>query len=198
MLNSDCNACHNAFGRFPVYLDSSTGGTGLEAISCMGCHGREEDNTVISGSGAGLRQHHWRAGEQGCLDCHDDANPANFTPVGEEILPPYYLADDPNHPLIPSDPCNPSADGFPENYAASNLGLDNDGNGLYDGEDLMACLAKGDVNGSGVADLADVILSLQVAGGMTPAGIVHKEADINNDQKVGIPEAVWIMSNSGR
>ena len=51
----------------------------------------------------------------------------------------------------------------------------------------MACLAKGDVNGSGVADLADVILSLQIASGMTPAGTVHKEADINNDQKVLIP-----------
>jgi hypothetical protein len=137
MLAGDCSTCHSAGGRFPVLLDTSSGGTGLDAISCTGCHGRMEDGTGVLtfGYGAGLRQHHWNAGEQICADCHDDANPANYTPAGEQFLPPYYSASDAAHPAMPSDPCNPSADDHPEDYAASTLGLDNDGDGDYDEAD---------------------------------------------------------------
>jgi hypothetical protein len=59
--------------------------------------------------------------------------------VGEQVLPPYYAASDPNHPSISADSCNLEADGFPENYADTTLGLDNDGNDLYDEEDVVAC-----------------------------------------------------------
>jgi hypothetical protein len=147
MLNGDCDTCHFS-GRFPVFLDTSAGGTGLAAISCTGCHGRAEDGIGggTLGAGAGLRQHHWQAGEAICLDCHDDSDPSAFTPVGEEILPPYYAnptGSDTAHPLIPSDPCNPAADGYPENYAATTLGLDNDGNGLYDEADAIPCPEPG-------------------------------------------------------
>jgi len=147
MLNGDCDTCHFS-GRFPVFLDTSAGGTGLAAISCTGCHGRMEDGLGIGtlGYGAGLRQHHWRAGEQICLDCHDDADPANYTPAGEEFLPPYYAdpaGSDTAHPDMPSDPCNPAADGFPENYAGTTLGLDNDGNALYDEADVIPCPEPG-------------------------------------------------------
>jgi hypothetical protein len=145
MLNGDCSTCHSGSGRFPVFLDTSAGGTGLDAISCTGCHGRMEDGTGVLtfGYGAGLRQHHWVAGEQICADCHDDADPANFTPAGEEFLPLYYSDADAAHPAIPSDPCNPSADGFPEDYAGTTMALDNDGDDLYDEADVIDCPEPG-------------------------------------------------------
>jgi hypothetical protein len=162
MLNGDCDTCHGGVdtsGR-QVNVGSSGGGNGLDPIACAGCHGRAEDfdpaGTGSEGYGAGLRQHHWVADRtinevstRICLDCHFDANPANFTPVSESVLPPYYsfpAGSDPNHLDIPSDPCNPMADGFPEDYAGSTEGLDNDGDGLYDeddGNDLIPCPEPG-------------------------------------------------------
>lgn len=134
MLGGDCETCHSSGGRFPVILDSSVGGTGgLQAISCVGCHGRAEDEaSPNAGYGAGLRQHHWRAGEKVCAGCHSDANPANYTPVGEDVLPPYYANPGTGHPNMPTDPCN--LDGN-EDFAGSAEGLDNDGDDIYDGAD---------------------------------------------------------------
>jgi hypothetical protein len=153
ILDGDCTTCHAQGPRFPVIIGSSAGGDGLDPISCSGCHGRAEDfdpdGSGSEGYGAGLRQQHWRANREIntistriCLDCHSDADPANFTPVDESFLPPYYAfpaGSDPDNPDIPSDPCNPLADGFPENYIGSTQGLDNDGNGLYDEADVIAC-----------------------------------------------------------
>ncbi len=54
-------------------------------------------------------------------------------------LPPYYAdppGSDPFHPNVPSDPCNPAIDGFPEDYAGSTEGLDNDGDDFYDEADV--------------------------------------------------------------
>ena len=147
MLDGDCNTCHWFSSKFPVFIGASVGGTGLDPISCAGCHGRAEDaivgGTGSEGYGAGLRQHHWLAGETICLDCHDDADPAAFDPVGEDVFPPYYSDNDPNHPLIPGDPCNLADDGFPEDYAGTTLGLDNDGDDLYDEADVIDCPEPG-------------------------------------------------------
>ncbi|MBD3867491.1 MAG: hypothetical protein IFK94_05135 [Acidobacteria bacterium] len=130
MLTGECDTCH-ASGRFPVFLDSSNGGFTLDPISCIGCHGRAADATSgTSGTGVGLRQHHYRAGQTVCLSCHADSDPAAVTPVSEATLPPYYRTGDPNYPDMPSDPCNPNL--TEEQYAASTLGLDNDGDNVYD------------------------------------------------------------------
>jgi hypothetical protein len=145
MLNGDCSTCHNG-GYFPVELASSAGGDGLDAIGCMGCHGRAEDNvpgnpSYPSGAGAGLRQHHTNAGVSDCIECHADADPVNYTPVGESTLPPYYSNPGSGHPSMPTGSCN---DDGTENFAGLAIGLDNDGDGSYDTEDP-------DCNVSGVA-----------------------------------------------
>jgi hypothetical protein len=136
MLASDCDACHGA-NTFPVILDSSSGGTGLDPIGCAGCHGRAEDNVAgnpevdagRTGYGAGLRQHHFTTGTAICANCHLDANPASYTPVGENALPPYYANPGTGHPAMPDDACNANTS---EDFAGASEGLDNDGDDVYD------------------------------------------------------------------
>ncbi|MCA9728420.1 MAG: T9SS type A sorting domain-containing protein, partial [Candidatus Eisenbacteria bacterium] len=140
MLNGDCNTCHSPGGRFPVILHSSTGGSGLDPISCVGCHGRAEDNVPEnpevagggSGYGAGLRQHHFNTGTTVCATCHLDADPANYTVAGEDAPPRYYANPGSSHPAMPTGPCN--SDGS-EDFAGIAEGLDNDGDDVYDGAD---------------------------------------------------------------
>jgi hypothetical protein len=132
MLSGDCSTCHSSGGRFPVLLDSSSGGDGLAPISCVGCHGRDEDIGNNTDRAAGLRQHHTRAGVTTCTGCHSDAILANYTPVFETVQPNYYATPGNNHPNMPSNPCNPSGG---ENFAGTSTGLDNDGNGVYDTAD---------------------------------------------------------------
>ncbi len=134
MLASDCDACHGG-SRFPVILDSSVGGTGLAPIGCVGCHGRDADmgnDSESQGRGAGLRQHHTLAGVSDCADCHSDALPGNYTPVGENVLPSYYFTPDSAHALKPTDSCNPAGE---EDYAGNLDGLDNDGDDAWDAAD---------------------------------------------------------------
>ena len=133
MLGGDCTTCHTtAGGRVPTFLGSSGGGTGLDPISCLGCHGRSEGGTV---TGAGLRQHHFINSITTCATaaCHPgDSDPGGFTTVGEDVLRPYYFTPDANHASKPTDPCNPAGE---EDFAATAIGLDNDGDGTYDQND---------------------------------------------------------------
>ena len=131
MLSGDCNACHFA-SRFPTYMGQSAGGTGLAPIGCLGCHGRAETAAGGAITGAGLRQHHYRAGETVCgtPGCHSDANPASFTTVNEHTFPPFYSMPDASHPNKPANPCNI---GGSEGAIAPPNGLDNDGDSVYDG-----------------------------------------------------------------
>lgn len=129
MLNFDCATCHMLPNFFPVFIGSSTGGTGLPGIGCLGCHGREQDqghDTISSGRAAGLNQHHHRSGVTECAKCHTDADPANYAPVGENVLPAYYFPDA-AHPNKPTDACAVS-----ERFVSLSEGLDNDGDLLYE------------------------------------------------------------------
>jgi len=141
MLNRDCNTCHlgDFSTRYPVSLNASNGGTGFEPISCVGCHGRPEDrNTGPLGNpqiGAGLRQHHTNAGAAFCGGCHSDNDPATFTPVGESAAPSYYFTPDGAHPDKPTDPCNANSGSIGQESVFGTIGLDNDGDLLYDGND---------------------------------------------------------------
>ena len=129
MLSGECGACH-ANSRFPVSLKSADGGGGLGAISCLGCHGRTEPAASGAVTGAGLRQHHYRNGTTVCLNCHTDANPASFTTANEHTFPPFYFMPDANHTSKPANSCNI---GGSESAVAPPLGLDNDGDLVYDG-----------------------------------------------------------------
>jgi len=129
MLNFDCKTCHTLPNFFPVFIGSSTGGTGLPGIGCLGCHGREEDmghDSISSGRAAGLNQHHHRSGVTECAKCHTDADPANYKPVAESVLPAYYFPDA-AHPNKPTDACTAS-----ERFVSLSEGLDNDGDLQYD------------------------------------------------------------------
>jgi len=130
MLSGDCTACHSAGPRFPVLLSSSASAAPFNA-SCLGCHGRVEGSSGLSGRG--LRQHHQGAGVTDCLACHADSDPTGFSVVAESVAPPLYITNA-SHPNLPKDPCNPPPL-FPENFAGTTLGLDNDGNLLYDAAD---------------------------------------------------------------
>ncbi len=49
----------------------------------------------------------------------------------------------------------------------------------------------GDVDGSGSVDLKDTITVLQLGSGMTPSLMIDPDADINNDEKLGMEEAIF-------
>ena len=167
MLDGDCDVCHTSGGKGTVYMDRSVGGTGLAAIGCVGCHGREEDmghDSASAGRGAGLRQHHTNAGETDCLACHSDADPGQYTPVGEHVLPDYYSNSGTGYPSMPADSCNP---GGKENFAGGIEGLDNDGDGSYDTNDSDCSTTATFTVGGTVSGLVGPGLELQNNGSDT-------------------------------
>jgi hypothetical protein len=81
------------------------------------------------------------------MGCHDDADPANYTPVGEDVIPFFYGTVD----TLADDPCNDPALDYLENWTIGDiLGLDNDGDNAYDMVD-PDCVA-GPVCGDGVCE----------------------------------------------
>ena len=113
-MGTACNLCHTGANHFPVFIGSSTGTANNTGIGCSGCH-----------EGDGLRKHHQLNGVTTCYDCH---NPA--TPPAEGVKPPYYGTVDTkvNNPGNTVLTANTN-----ENWSVGDfLGLDNDGNNLYD------------------------------------------------------------------
>ena len=142
-IGSSCDNCHGGTGTFQrmVNLRSSAAAKdGVNAIACMGCHGRLEDANAFGpgpGWGAGLRQHHNEAGVPAdsngllCVDCHLDADPANFTVADEDIMPAWYSSTTNDIVSLTLDPCNANLE---EEFSGDplDLGLDNDGDLAYD------------------------------------------------------------------
>lgn len=53
---------------------------------------------------------------------------------------------------------------------------------------------QGDVSGDGAVNLTDAILSLQAIAGNLPAGAkVYMDADVDDDNRIGMPEAIYIL-----
>ncbi len=112
-----CSDCHAGGFNNPT-LDS-----------CVQCHGRDADaggDNASAGIGRGLRLHHVNAGAAACGNCHSDA----LGPVGagENVLPSFY-------PLAFGGAGLDSCDGSEERFASATISLDNDGDGLTDGND---------------------------------------------------------------
>lgn len=72
-----------------------------------------------------------------------------------------------------------------------------DNGGLQDTDTIIINVSNkiiaGDVDDSGTVDLSDIILALQVLAGMEPSEVVHKEADVNCDGKIGMEELIYIL-----
>jgi hypothetical protein len=131
-LNINCNRCHDTHNFVPVLVSLNNDGNS----GCVGCHGRSEDagnDGPYDGLGAGLRQHHWSSGETSCASCHSDSNPSDYTPVGENVSPPFYTTEG-------LDPCTDL--------------LDNDGD-LFDDEIDPDCVLDTDSDGDGIPDFED-------------------------------------------
>jgi len=54
----------------------------------------------------------------------------------------------------------------------------------------------GDVNGDSAITLADAIMALQVAAGVTPGQPPSQNADISGDGRIGLSEAIYIMQKA--
>jgi hypothetical protein len=187
MVSFACKTCHQASSNFPVSTEDSAGEGGLSPRSCVGCHGREEDaghDGISEGRGAGLRQHHQNAGVTICALCHADADPSKYTPVGENVLPANYFTPDEAHPDKPTDPCN--ANGSESKFGP--VGLDNDGNGLYDLND-PACLV------GVVTPTATVTVTPTPPPGGTPSATPAVcEGDCNGDHQVTVDEILSMVN----
>jgi len=112
-MGTACALCHGA-SLTPVRIGASTGTANNPGLGCVGCH-----------LGPGLRARHAANGVSECGDCHDPE-----TPAPENVKPPYYGTVD----TKANNPGNEvRASGTNENWSVGDfLGLDNDGNNLYD------------------------------------------------------------------
>ena len=132
-VSDNCDACHKSGAKGEVYLNFSK--DSLLSMSCVGCHGRDEDVTgnctgegtgleVQCGSGAGLRQMHAiNVPASDCGSCHS----SDPSPVGEQT-PPFNFG---LSGVVMQDSCD--GDGTESQFGST--GLDNDGDGQRDGSD---------------------------------------------------------------
>jgi len=143
-MATNCNLCHRADDEWNPFTGSSTGTEHNPPVGCTGCHGRDYGPDIGS-SGVGLRAHHALAGVDECATCHEQ----DPDPLPESIAPIYYGTPD----TVADDACN-KAPGNLENWSLGDmLGLDNDGDGLYDGHDSDCC--PGDIDLDGDVDIED-------------------------------------------
>ncbi len=121
MLAGVCEACHTGSPNSgTTFTGSSDGNAALPGLGCIGCHGNDYGG-AIGVTGAGLRKHHANKGVTECAGCHS----GDPTPLPESNNPPYYGKAGVNI----TNALN--TDGK-ENYTSDGLGLDNDGDLLYD------------------------------------------------------------------
>jgi PKD repeat protein len=116
-LTNNCSDCHGSGGRNDPPLSN-----------CVQCHGRDADaggDSESAGVGRGLRLHHVTTNAAACGNCHSDALGA--AGVGENVLPSFYATA--------GGAGLDSCDGSEEHFASLTVSLDNDGDGLADGND---------------------------------------------------------------
>ena len=113
-MDTACDLCHTNGDNRDPYIGSSNGTSSTPGLGCTGCHMAE-----------GLRAHHLVNSITDCLDCHDN-DPA----PDESVTPAYYgtadtKADNPTNDVLAAN--------INENWTIGDfIGLDNDGDNLYD------------------------------------------------------------------
>ena len=144
VMATNCFLCHRDGDNWNPYIGWSNGTAHNPPVGCTGCHGRDYGSNT-GNSGAGLRAHHAFEGVTECATCHGQ----DPTPLPENVAPIYYGTPD----TSVDDPCN-RALSYLENWSVGDtLGLDNDGDGLFDGSDDDCC--PGDIDLDGDVDIAD-------------------------------------------
>jgi hypothetical protein len=115
-----CNLCHSSGDNDNPYIGSSNGIGGVGTLGCSGCH-----------VGSGLRKHHAANGITACYSggagCHGTGPE---TAPAENVSPPDYgtAYTKANNPGNTAPVTNTN-----ENWSMGDfIGLDNDGNNLYD------------------------------------------------------------------
>jgi len=148
-MDTSCSYCHVTNGDDPNIGSSRNGGPG-----CTGCHVAE-----------GLRAHHALNGVvdsngDACADCHENDD----TPAEEIVNPPYYgtAGTRANHPSNDALVSNTN-----ENWSVGDfIGLDNDGDNLYDLADYSCGpLALLEI----VPEGNDLVIRWETAGGRNEA-----------------------------
>ena len=64
------------------------------------------------------------------------------------------------------------------------------------GTTLDRTVLKGDINGNGTIDLTDAVVAMQILSRVTPAQPINKNADIDGDGKIGLPEVIFILQRA--
>jgi hypothetical protein len=124
-MATECDLCHTQGDQRNPFTGSSNGTANNPGLGCTGCHNRR-----------GLRRHHPPA----VVDCFANGfchgNPA---PPPESTNPTYYGTVD----TLADDSCNSVQQAeIGENWTIGDtIGLDNDGDGLYDGNDPDCAVA---------------------------------------------------------
>jgi len=65
-----------------------------------------------------------------------------------------------------------------------------------DGDDTACPISGGDIDGNGSVELRDAILALQVVSGLASPDVVPA-ADVNDDGRIGLAEAIYILRSVG-
>lgn len=144
-MNANCNLCHTTGDGHNPLTYSSNGTVNNTGLGCTGCHVAE-----------GLRAHHAANGIWICAVCH----PSNGPPPPENVKPPYYGSVD----TRVDNPCNGvPVEGTNENWSVGDfLGIDNDGDNLYD----MADFSCGPYRIVEIREIGnDLLVSWETAGG---------------------------------
>lgn len=65
--------------------------------------------------------------------------------------------------------------------------------GTADKSVCIVSIEKGSVNADDVINLADAVLALQITAGMVPSTTICHHLEINNDGRVGLAEAIYVL-----
>lgn len=178
-MGTKCSLCHMDTGYSNPFIGQSTGTANNPGVGCTGCHGHDYGG-AIGNNGAGLRKHHATNGVAVCATCHT----SDPVPLGEGVKPRYYGTPDTKC----DDPCN-AAPGHKENWSVGDtIGLDNDGDNLYDqaDPDCGPQCPPADLNGDCLVNAADLAVLLGAWGG---AGA----ADLSGNGVVGAEDLALLL-----